>query len=409
MNELNTLSRYQVGALLRPTENADLYSGTDTVLHRSVCLRIFKESRVHDLRLRNQLSHSLQRMTELVHPHIAWIWETGEEGGILFSAERSLSGETLSDRLTHDRRMAWEDAFRYFHHLCQAIQFAHGRKIIHGDVSPSNVLISDDHGAVLMGFGVAPVFAGSTSLTENDDQAGLARLLLAMLTGRIDPLTLTANTVDWPLAVPPLVREPILRGLGSHPQGFFYNVEEFFESVEEQASLPQPALPTAEIVRMQVEEDAYEKSFEAARQAREDAKRQEALAAARKEIGEEIQKALDEHLSIEEEPATQDQSDVVEPDAVLLQESSAPQATSKMDTHTLQAQPVDVAKTTSGTIVENLEQSTDAQDDQLRTQRPPKKRRKILVYLIMILILLAILAVLAWIWNQGGFIQFFQI
>ena len=64
-----------------------------------------------------------------------------------------------------------EEAFQYFHHLCQAVQFAHGRKIIHGDVSMSNVLISDDHGAVLMGFGVAPVFAGSVS-NRNDDQAG---------------------------------------------------------------------------------------------------------------------------------------------------------------------------------------------------------------------------------------------
>jgi serine/threonine protein kinase len=409
MKELTSLSRYQLGTLQYTTENADLYSGTDTVLNRSVCLRIFKEARVRDVRLRNQLSQSLQRATELVHPHIAWIWETGEEDGILFSVERSLSGQFLSDRLANDRRLSWEDAFRYFRHLSQAIQFAHGRKMIHGDINSTNVMLSDEHGAVLMGFGLTQVFAGSIVLSENDDQAGLARLLLVMLTGRTDPVTFTTNTFEWPFAVPMLVREPILRGLGNHPQGFYYNVEEFFEAVEEQASLPQPDLPAAEITRMQVEEDAYEKTFEAARQAREDAKRQEALAAARKEIGDEIQKALDEHLSIEQELTDPAQPGSAEQSESMVHENAAPQALVEATTETAPSEPVKVVEEPSLIAVENPEQITFKPVESAQPQKPQKKRRKILVYLLIILILVAILAVLAWVWYQGGFTPLFPI
>ncbi len=408
MNEFTTISRYQVGALQRSTETADIYSGTDTVLNRSVWLRIFKEARIRDMRLRNQLSQSLQRMTELVHPHIAWIWETGEADGILFSVERSLSGEILSDYLTLDHRLLWEDAFRYFRHLYQAIQFAHSREIVHGDINPANVIISDDHGAVLMGFGMAQVFAGSTALTENDDQAGLARLLLAMVTGRIDPPALTASSIQWPFAVPPLAREPILRGLGLHPQGFYYNVEEFFESVEELSSIPQPDLTPAEIVQMQVEEDAYEKSFEAARQAREDAKRQEALAAARKEIGDEIQKALDEHLSIEEEPDISEQQDVVEKEVDLGQENGGSQETSK-ESQTPQEQPAEGIQTPDNMANDVVTPPVGAAEEKKQPEKSTKKRRKNLVYFILILILLVILAVLAWVWYQGGFPGLFPI
>ena len=408
MKELTTLSRYQVGALQRSTENADLYSGTDTVLNRSVYLRIFKEARVRDVRLRNQLSHSLQRVTELVHPHIAWIWETGEEDGILFSVERCLNGEMLSDRLTNGRRFSWEDAFRYFRHLCQAVQFAHARKMIHGDINPSNVILSDEHGAVLVGFGLAQVFSGSATLTENDDQAGLARMLLAMLTGRAALFTVAEKTIEWPFAVPLLAREPVLRGLGIHPKGFYYNVEEFFESVEEQASLPPPAIPPAEITRMQAEEDAYEKSFEAERQAREDAKRQEALAAARKEIGDEIQKAMDEHLSIEEELVNPAQPGLVEQIESSVQGTGLPQAPADEKIEIPPGQPVKVEKP-GEKAVDQPEQSTGVPEKKAQPPKPPKNRRKLLVYILMILILLVILAILTWVWFQGGFAQLFPI
>jgi serine/threonine protein kinase len=407
MKELTSLSRYQVGALQRSTENADLYSGIDTVLNRSVSLRVFTEARVQDVRLRKQLAQSLQRVAELVHPHIAWVWETGEEDGILFSVERNLSGRLLSDHLTNDRRYSWEDGFRYFRHLCQAIQFAHGRKIVHGDISSSNVLISDEHGAVLLGFGLAQVFTGSTALVENDDQAGLARLLLVMLTGHVDPLTFSANTFEWPFAVPVLVREPILRGLGLHPQGFYYNVEEFLESIEEQASLPQPAFSPAELVRMQAEKDAYEKTFEAARQAREDAGRQEALAAARREIGEEIQKALDEHLSIEEELVTPAQPGPDEHSTPAVQEKKVSEAPNNEVSETPHRQQ---AKEDAGDqMVDMPARPTGAPMIKSNSRKQPKNRRKLLAFILITLILLAILAGLIWVWYRGGFIQLFPI
>jgi multidrug resistance efflux pump len=197
--------------------------------------------------------------------------------------------------------------------------------------------------------------------------------------------------------------------LGIHPQGYYFNVEEFFESVEEQASLPQPDLPPAEIARMQAEADAYEKLFEAAVQAREDARRQEALAAARKEIGDEIQKALDEHLSMDEEAQTHEQPAEVEPEAVLVPETSKAPAEPEPNPQAQPSQIPPVTIASGGKVGDNPKSSSAEPGENTQGQKPPKKRRNNLLYFTIVLLVLVIVIVLAWLWYEGFFSQLFTI
>ena len=106
-----------------------------------------------------------QAAARLNHPGIVTLYEMGEEGGSALLVTELVDGETL-DELNAGGSLSDRDVGEIGADLCEALDHAHARGVIHRDIKPQNVLVEDADGprAKLMDFGVARL-ADATALT----------------------------------------------------------------------------------------------------------------------------------------------------------------------------------------------------------------------------------------------------
>lgn len=99
-------------------------------------------------------------LSDLDHPHIARILDSGESDFVVFYVMPYFEGPTLFDHLRRVRRASVSDTLRIGSTLLGALQYAHERGIVHRDVKPDNVVLSET-GPVLLDFGIARAVARS--------------------------------------------------------------------------------------------------------------------------------------------------------------------------------------------------------------------------------------------------------
>ena len=91
---------------------------------------------------------------QLQHPHIVPVFDSGEDGGLLWYAMPRVEGETLRARLAREGRLPVAEAARIAREVADALGYAHGRGVVHRDIKPENILLSRGH-ALVTDFGVA--------------------------------------------------------------------------------------------------------------------------------------------------------------------------------------------------------------------------------------------------------------
>jgi serine/threonine-protein kinase len=114
-----------------------------------------------------QLSASLQ------HPHIVPLLAAGGEGDLFYYTMPLIEGESLRTRLAREGPLPVRDAVRALREVADALAYAHARGVVHRDIKPDNVLISDHH-AVVTDFGVAK------ALSRSGGQSGLTSVGVAL-------------------------------------------------------------------------------------------------------------------------------------------------------------------------------------------------------------------------------------
>jgi len=332
MSELNDLAHYHIEALLGEGRYSLTYRAMDTVRKRIVALKVLK---LDELPGQVPLTRFLERArfaSDLVHPHIAWIWETGESDGIYYLVERYVNGVSLASVLDQSGPLPWEQALQVIQQIAQGLDFAHGKDCLHLDVTPHNILLSPDLGAVLTDFGLLfglqaedrfsvdgyPVSAAPYIPPEiwekgasqpAADQYALACVLVEALSGQIlfdAPTSLEIKSRHlaplelppiWPVQTPPGLNKALERALSSQPAHRFPSSGDFARTLEKLGF--ESSQDAAQLVRQDEEARAWRKSQEQIRKQAEDAARLAALEQARREIQEQVRQAQ-EALSIQE-------------------------------------------------------------------------------------------------------------
>jgi Protein kinase domain len=145
--------RYTIVSELGHGSHAIVYRAVDRLRNCDVAIKVLRPELVNsDLSAR--FRREIRLTSQLDHPHIAHVYDTGELDGIPYFVTAIAVGETLCDRLVRERQLAVEDALAIAFDIASALSHAHHAGIIHRDVKPANTLLALD-GALLADFGVA--------------------------------------------------------------------------------------------------------------------------------------------------------------------------------------------------------------------------------------------------------------
>jgi eukaryotic-like serine/threonine-protein kinase len=145
-----------------------VYEAWDGRLERTVAVKAI-ESRGE---ARRRVMREAQAAARLNHPGIVTLYEMGEEDGNALLVTEMVEGDTLA-RLSSDGRLSDREIGEIGADLCEALDHAHSRGVVHRDVKPQNVLVGDaeEHRAKLMDFGIARLADGA-ALTAPGDVVG---------------------------------------------------------------------------------------------------------------------------------------------------------------------------------------------------------------------------------------------
>lgn len=166
MTEQTQIGRYQLEEFLGSGSYAVVYRARDTLLQRVVALKVLKPLWARDREVSERFLREAQAAANLIHPHIAWVYDIGEDNERKYIAARFIAGIPLDSVLNDQGAMPFELAMQVLHDIGSGLDYAHSQGIIHRDVKPQNILLSEQEGAVLTDFGLTKAIHESTRLTQ---------------------------------------------------------------------------------------------------------------------------------------------------------------------------------------------------------------------------------------------------
>ena len=256
-----------------------VYRAIDLMLEREVAIKAIRPELAREKEIVDRFRSEARTLARVSHPAIATIYSFFEDGGDLFLAMEYVRGRSLSKVLEGSGPLPWDQAIRLLSSALEGIEQAHRAGIIHRDIKPDNLMITETGTIKVMDFGIARV-AGSTHLTrtgllvgtlrymapeqiqgeEADHRAdiyALGAVLYQMLTGRppfegkSDFAILRAQIEELPPPpsaivpeIPGWLDQAVLRALAKRPTERFQSVEEMHRFLATRGGTAMPSEPT---------------------------------------------------------------------------------------------------------------------------------------------------------------------
>jgi hypothetical protein len=171
------LAGYRIERVLGRGGMSVVYLTEDLALGRKVALKLMAPELAQDRRFRERFRLESRLAASLDHPNVIPIYEAGEAEGLLFIAMRYVDGTDLRALLGREAPLAPARALAVLAQVAEALDAAHARGLVHRDVKPSNVLLSDtgerEH-AYLADFGLTRTAASPDTPIEGMRITGTA-------------------------------------------------------------------------------------------------------------------------------------------------------------------------------------------------------------------------------------------
>ncbi|MGH7616855.1 MAG: protein kinase domain-containing protein [Gemmatimonadaceae bacterium] len=203
--------RYRLEQKLAEGGMATVYVAHDLKHNRDVALKVLKPELAAVLGEQRFLKE-IQVTANLHHPHILPLYDSGSADGVLFYVMPLVHGKSLRDRLDAEKRLSVDESVRLTRQVAAALDFAHRQGIVHRDVKPENILLSDGE-ALLTDFGIALAVAeaGRERLTGTGLSIGTVQYMSPEqasgerdLDARTDVYALGAVTYEMLAGEPPV-------------------------------------------------------------------------------------------------------------------------------------------------------------------------------------------------------------
>ncbi|MCA9552418.1 MAG: serine/threonine protein kinase, partial [Myxococcales bacterium] len=149
-----------------------VFSAQDLRLERRVAIKFLDPALALEPDYRRRFVREARTAAKLHHPNVATVFEAGETESRLYLVMELVEGEPLSARIEREGRLPLFEALGIASQVLAGLEQAHLVGVIHRDVKPDNVLVTDRDEAKLVDFGVAHLENTEAQLTQRGEVLG---------------------------------------------------------------------------------------------------------------------------------------------------------------------------------------------------------------------------------------------
>ena len=162
--------RYRIIEKIGSGGMADVYRGEDIQNNRIVAIKVLKQEHSDDPQYLRRLQREAQAMVSIENEHVVSLYDMGSEDDVHYLVLEYVNGRTLRDYMDKNGVMKPHVAVRMICDVLKGLSDAHKLDLIHRDVKPQNIMITDDGSVKLTDFGIAK-FAGNSTKTFDGKEA----------------------------------------------------------------------------------------------------------------------------------------------------------------------------------------------------------------------------------------------
>lgn len=155
-------NRYEIIEKVGNGGMATVYKAKCHVLNRYVAVKILKEEFTTDEEFIKRFNTEAQAAASLTHPNIVSVYDVGSEGDLHYIVMELVKGKTLKEIINEDGALSWKWSVNVAIQIASALETAHKNNIIHRDIKPHNIIITEDGIAKVTDFGIAKAVSNST-------------------------------------------------------------------------------------------------------------------------------------------------------------------------------------------------------------------------------------------------------
>lgn len=155
-------NRYEIIKRVGNGGMATVYKAKDHTLNRFVAVKILKDEFTTDEEFIKRFNSEAQAVASLTNPNIVSVYDVGNEGNLYYIVMELVQGKTLKEVIQEDGKLSWKWSLKVAIQIAQALDAAHKNNIIHRDIKPHNIIITEDGMAKVTDFGIAKAVSNST-------------------------------------------------------------------------------------------------------------------------------------------------------------------------------------------------------------------------------------------------------
>lgn len=260
--------RYELIEKIGEGGMAIVYKAKCRLLNRYVAIKILRPEFTKDEQFIENFRRESQAAAGLTHPNIVSVYDVGQEGNIHFIVMELVDGKTLSQLIEEKGRLDYKEAISITRQVASALSLAHKNQIIHRDIKPHNILITNTGVAKLADFGIAKAVSASTIIGGNNKVMGsvhyfspeqargayvdersdiysLGIVLYEMLTGKLpfdgeNPISIALMHINDPMpavtsevpGLPPQLEKIIMKATDKYQTNRYRTADEMIEDLD---------------------------------------------------------------------------------------------------------------------------------------------------------------------------------
>ena len=155
-------NRYEILEKIGNGGMATVFKAKDNVLNRYVAVKILRDEFTTDSDFIKKFNSEAQSAASLTHPNIVSIFDVGNENNLYYIVMELIKGKTLKEIIIEDGKLSWKWSVNIAIQIASALETAHKNNIIHRDIKPHNIIITEEGLSKVTDFGIAKAVSNST-------------------------------------------------------------------------------------------------------------------------------------------------------------------------------------------------------------------------------------------------------